>query len=103
VRLTELGRQMVAAVPSERRALFQRRLLTLGVFGELVRFLAEDPDRPKSGEDVRHLLSEKLPGQAIGDLFQTIVYWGRYGQLFEYDAQADELGLFAGKEEAETA
>jgi NitT/TauT family transport system ATP-binding protein len=103
VRLTELGRQMVAAAPSERRSLFQRRLLTLGVFGELVRFLAEDPDRPKSGEDVRHLLSEKLPGQAIGDLFQTVVYWGRYGQLFEYDAQADELGLFAGKEEAEGA
>jgi NitT/TauT family transport system ATP-binding protein len=102
VRLTDLGRQMVAAPPSEKRSLFRRCILTLGVFAEVVRFLAEDPDRPRSGEDVRHLLSEKLPGQAIGDLFQTIVYWGRYGQLFEYDAQTDEIGLFAGKEDAET-
>jgi NitT/TauT family transport system ATP-binding protein len=102
VRLTEVGRQMVAASPKEKRLLFRRRLLTLGVFGELVRFLAHEPDRPRPGEEVRQFLAERLPAQATGDLFQTIVYWGRYGQLFEYDASVDELGLFAGREE-ETA
>jgi NitT/TauT family transport system ATP-binding protein len=101
VRLTELGRQMVAAPPPEKRLLFRRRLLTLGLFGELARILAEEPDRPKSGEEIRHVLAERLPGQDITELFKTIVYWGRYGQLFQYHEPADELGLFAGREDAE--
>ena len=96
VRVTELGREAVAAPIHEKQILFRRRLLTLGVFAEIVKFLAEEPDHPRPGEDVRSLLREKLPGQAIDDLFRTIVGWGRYGQLFEYDAQADEIGLFAG-------
>jgi NitT/TauT family transport system ATP-binding protein len=98
VRLTDLGREMIAAPTPDKRVLFRRRLLTLGVFGELVKFLAARPDEPRPGEEVRTFLSERLPGQAIRDLFRTIVGWGRYGQLFHYDATADELGLFAGRD-----
>jgi NitT/TauT family transport system ATP-binding protein len=99
VRLTDLGRQIVAATAREKRLLLRRRLLTLGVFGELVRFLAAEPDRPKPGEGVRQFLAERLPGQAIGGLFHTVISWGRYGQVFQYDETSDELGLFAGREE----
>jgi len=101
VRLTDAGREMVNAAPPEKRALFQRRLLTLGVFAELLRFLARDPDRLRTGEEVRQFLSEKLPGQSVREIFETIVYWGRYGQLFEYDQPSDEMGLYAGREEPE--
>jgi NitT/TauT family transport system ATP-binding protein len=102
VRVTDLGREMVAAPTVEKKVLFRRRLLTLGSFGALVRFLAEAPDAPRSGEEVRAFLAEKLPGQNIPDLFRTVVGWGRYGQLFEYDARADEVGLFAGHEGEDT-
>lgn len=99
VRLTDVGRHIVAAPAREKRLLLRRQLLTLGIFGELVRFLAAEPDRPKPGEEVRQFLAERLPGQAIGGLFKTVVSWGRYGQLFQYDEPSDELGLFAGREE----
>jgi NitT/TauT family transport system ATP-binding protein len=98
VRITDLGREMVAAPTVEKKVLLRRRLLTLGLFAELVKFLAEKPDLPRRGEDVRAFLSEQLPGQSIRDLFRTVVSWGRYGQLFDYDATADEIGLFAGRE-----
>ncbi len=101
VRLTDLGRDVVAAPTPEKKILFRRRLLTLGIFAELVRFLAQRPDEPRRGDDVRTFLSDKLPGQSTRELFQTLVGWGRYGQLFEYDATADELGLFAGREAEE--
>ncbi len=103
VRLTEIGREIVAAPPPDKRVLFQRRLLTLGVFAEVIRFLAEEPDHPRSGDEVRHFLGERLPGQAIEELFTTIVAWGRYGQLFVYDSRADELGLFGGRDEEAAA
>lgn len=98
VRLTDLGREMVAATAPEKQIHFRRRLLTLGVFAELVRYLAVRPDKPLPGDEIRSFLAERLPGQAIPDLFQTIVGWGRYGQLFEYHAASDELGLFAGRD-----
>ena len=47
---------------------------------------------------VQAFLSEKLPGQGISDLFRTLVGWGRAGQLFDYNATTDELGLYAGRE-----
>jgi len=98
VRMTDVGREMVASAVPEKKVLFRRRLLTLGVFAELVKFLATEPDAPRPGEEVRAMLSEKLPGQSIHDLFRTLVGWGRFGELFDYNATADELGLYAGRE-----
>jgi len=98
VRMTDLGKEMVAAVPAEKRLLFRKRLLTLGIFVALVRYLAEEPDVAHSGEDVRSFLAERLPGHGIPELFRTIVNWGRYGELFHYHAQADELSLHTGQD-----
>jgi NitT/TauT family transport system ATP-binding protein len=99
VRLTEIGRGMVAASQTEKKLLFRTRILTLGVFASLVRYLAADPDVARSGDDVRSFLAEHLPGHAASDLFRSIVSWGRYGQLFHYDANADELSLHTGRDE----
>jgi len=99
VRLTEIGRGMVAASQTEKKLLFRTRILTLGVFASLVRYLAADPDVARPGEDVRSFLAERLPGHAASELFRSIVSWGRYGQLFHYDANADELSLHTGRDE----
>ena len=56
VRVTELGREMIAAPMPEKRLLFRRRLLTLGIFAALVKFLAEKPDQPRRGDEVRAFL-----------------------------------------------
>ena len=79
---------MVAAPPPEKKLLFRKRLLTLGLFAAVVRYLASEPDVARSGEDVKQFIAERLPGSAPADLFRTLVGWGRYGQLFHYDAQA---------------
>ena len=99
VRLTDLGREMVAAPAQEKNLIFRKRLLTLGTFAALIRYLAAEPDSAHSGEDVRTFLAERLPGHSIPDLFRTIVNWGRYGQLWHYDSASDELTLHTGKDE----
>jgi len=98
VRLTEFGREMVAADQPEKKLLFRKRLLTLGLFAAVIRHLAAEPDVARSGEDVKAFIAERLPGCAPADLFRTLVGWGRYGQLFHYDAQADELSLHTGRD-----
>ena len=98
VRLTESGREMVAADQPEKKLLFRKRLLTLGLFAAVVRHLAAEPDVARSGDEVKQLIAERLPGCAPADLFRTLVGWGRYGQIFHYDAQADELSLHTGRD-----
>ncbi len=71
-------------------------MLTLGLFAAVIRHLAAEPDVARSGEDVKAFIAERLPGCAPADLFRTLIGWGRYGQLFHYDAQADELFLHTG-------
>jgi NitT/TauT family transport system ATP-binding protein len=97
--LTETGRAMAAADAEEKRNLFRKRLLSIGTFCEVVRFLAAEPDAPRPGEAVRDLLAQRLPNVDARELFDVIVNWGRYGQLFEYDAASDELALYGGRDE----
>ncbi len=51
------------------------------------------------GADVRGVSGGETSGHGIGDLFESVVHWGRYGQPFHYDATSDELSLYAGREE----
>lgn len=99
--LTDLGRALLAEAPAERRHLFKKSLLTLGVFASLVRWLAETPDSPRSADAAREFLAERLPNQPIQELFHTVVDWGRYGLLFDFDADANEISLFSGRTDAE--
>jgi NitT/TauT family transport system ATP-binding protein len=97
--LTDSGRRMVNASTAERPALLRVELLKLGVFCLVIRELAKDPDTPLTGDAVRDLLAERLPTVGASELFETLVNWGRVGQLFDFDAASDTLALFSGREE----
>ncbi|HMM36834.1 MAG TPA: AAA-associated domain-containing protein, partial [Thermoanaerobaculia bacterium] len=77
--------------------LFRRQLLALGTFATVVRGLAGREDAAAPGEEVREMLAERLPAEATGALFETLVNWGRFAQLLDYDAAGDELSLFGGR------
>jgi NitT/TauT family transport system ATP-binding protein len=97
--LTDSGRRMVNASTAERPALLRLELLKLGVFCLVIRELAKDPDTPLTGDAVRDLLAERLPTVGASELFETLVNWGRVGQLFDFDAASDTLALYSGREE----
>jgi NitT/TauT family transport system ATP-binding protein len=96
--LTESGRRMVNASTAERPVLVRAELLKLGVFCLVIRELAKDPDTPLTGDAVRDLLAERLPTVDASELFETLLGWGRSGQLFEFDAASDALALYSGRE-----
>lgn len=97
VLLTDPGRALVASDPRDKPLLFRRQLLTLGTFATVVRGLARREDSVARGEEVRDMLAERLPSEAISTLFETLVNWGRFAQLLDYDAPSDELSLFGGR------
>ena len=103
VLLTDLGRRVVAAPFEEKIRLLRPQVLSLGTFGLLVRELARDPDTPIPGEALRDILAARLPTVSAAELLDTIVNWGRAIQVFEYDADTDQLALFSGRDDAAEA
>ena len=97
--LTDLGRKMIRASAAERPALLRAELLALGTFCLVIHELAKDPDTPVTADAVRDLLAKRLPTVDASELFETLLSWGRAGQLFEYDAAADTIALFSGREQ----
>jgi NitT/TauT family transport system ATP-binding protein len=100
VLLTDLGRRVAAAPLEQKIVLLRPQVLSLGTFCLLVRELARDPDTPMRGEAIRDILAASLPTVSATELFETVVNWGRAIQLFEYDANTDEIALFSGRDAA---
>jgi NitT/TauT family transport system ATP-binding protein len=100
VLLTELGRKVVAAPFDEKIRFLRPQILSLGTFCLLVRELARDPDTPMPGDAIRDILAASLPTVSASELFDTLVNWGRAVQIFEYDANTDQMALYSGRDDA---
>src|SRR5581483_2636672 len=78
---------------NERKALFRERCERLPTFRLVIDQLSKRPDRRLPAEIVRENLVVALPMERPQGLFDTLVNWGRYGEIFAYDASTDEISL----------
>lgn len=82
--LTPKGRRVARADASERKALFRERVRTLPLLATILRALQKDERVPR--ETIARPL-QALFGEAEAERqVDTAVDWGRYAELFDYDA-----------------
>jgi NitT/TauT family transport system ATP-binding protein len=93
VRVTELGKRFLAADVNERKQIFRERCGRLPTFRLVVDLLSKRPEKRLPAEIVRESLVVALPTERPQGLFETMVNWGRYGELFAYDSATDEIAL----------
>jgi NitT/TauT family transport system ATP-binding protein len=91
VRLTELGLRFHTAHREERRALFAAQLQALELFRRMLALLKTSG--PLTETRVLEELSAALPHDNPQQLLQTMVVWGRYAGLLDYDISARRLLL----------
>jgi NitT/TauT family transport system ATP-binding protein len=92
--LTPLGRAYIAGDPNVRKRLLHGQLRELPTFRFVLGLLERAPEKRLSAAAVKEALAAKLPGaEPIDRLFQTIVTWSRYAELFGYNATSEELYL----------
>jgi NitT/TauT family transport system ATP-binding protein len=100
VRVTALGRQVVAASPKEQRALVREQLLKLKIFELLLRLIRVQPEQALKDEEMMRELQAALPHEKPRPLFRTLLSWGRYAELIAYDQRSHVIRLHARREEA---
>jgi NitT/TauT family transport system ATP-binding protein len=93
VLLTPLGRTFVAADPNERKRIFHRQLHAIPTFAYVTDMLRRAPGMRLPAEVFEEELAIHLPGEPPDRLFETIISWGRYGELLGYDPDAEEVYL----------
>ncbi len=99
VRFTELGRRFVAADRAGRRALFAEQVFKLRLFHIVLALLGEHEE--VEAERVIRDIASALPFDSPEKVFQTMIAWGRYAGLMDFNANTGRV--FVPKVDDETA
>jgi len=94
--LQPLGEQLLDLEVPKRKQMLKQQLLQLGTFAFITRILGEAKDHTLPKDVVQEELVMRLPTQDVEAMFKTAVAWGRFAELFEYDADGEMIKLDEG-------
>ena len=86
--LTELGERLVRGTIRERKAIVRDQLKRTTLFRTLLRALEKAPNQCLSDKELSHIVAFST---AADEAVPSIVNWGRYANLFRYDADRRRL------------
>lgn len=82
--LTDLGHKLLAGTIRDRKTVLRDQLKRTTLFKALLRALESSPEHRLSGEEVNRLIA--FTSAPADEYVQNIINWGRYAELFRYDA-----------------
>jgi NitT/TauT family transport system ATP-binding protein len=87
------GAKMIRAEPTARPALWREHLLRLRLF-QVVRDALERSEKHRVERDfVLEVIAVNMPSEDYERMFQAFVNWARFGDLFAYDEEHEEITL----------
>ena len=96
--MTEVGWYFLAAPAAVRKTLFRQAIMRLRLFQMLTSRLAEAPEKRIDADLVLEELGTLLPYDEPSKLFQTLIAWGRYAELVDFDQNANVVYLHEASE-----
>ncbi len=90
--LTPLGRRFVRADTDERKAIWREQLLKLRFFREIYDLLRSE-EGEVDAEVIHERITAMMPQEKYESVFDTMVRWARFGNLFAYDEDTDRVSL----------
>jgi len=99
VLMTQAGWYFLAAPPPARKTLFRQAILKLRLFQMLTARLEESPDGRIDADSVLDELATLLPYDHPAKLLETLIAWGRYAELIDFDQNANAVYLHEASEE----
>jgi NitT/TauT family transport system ATP-binding protein len=93
VLLTELGRRFLKEDAAGRQTILREQMLKLDLFRFIMLRLERAPEKQLPKEIIEEDLVMRLLTRDVEPLFDTIVAWGRWGELFGYSDATETLYL----------
>jgi NitT/TauT family transport system ATP-binding protein len=98
VLMTEAGWYFLAAPTPARKTLFRQAIMKLRLFQMVSARLSESPDRRINADSVQDELGALLPYDQPAKLLGTLIAWGRYAELIDFDENSNSVHLHAASE-----
>jgi NitT/TauT family transport system ATP-binding protein len=98
VLMTQFGWYFLAAPGPARKTLFRQAIMKLRLFQMLTTRLAEAPDGRIGADSVLEELGTLLPYDHPAKLLETLIAWGRYAELIDFDQNANTVYLHEASE-----
>ncbi|HEX9348473.1 MAG TPA: nitrate/sulfonate/bicarbonate ABC transporter ATP-binding protein [Gemmatimonadales bacterium] len=95
--LEPLGKRFAQASAEDRKAIWREQLLTLSLFREIHDVLRRQRKHRIDRDFILETIVIRLPQENYEQVFQTLVGWATFGDLFVYDEAKDTVAL-AGPE-----
>lgn len=87
VQMTDAGRQFAEADILKQKELFRDAgLKSVPLLNQIHKAVAAKPDHRVADEFFRDLLDEYFTEEELQRQLETVIAWGRYAELFDYDA-----------------
>ncbi len=94
VNVTPVGRDFATATIARAKDIFRQQALErVPIVATIVKTLTEKHNNVMRADFFVDLLDEYYPAAEARRQFETAVDWGRYAELFEYDATEERLSL----------
>jgi NitT/TauT family transport system ATP-binding protein len=102
LQITDAGRQFVNAETEERKALFAKTILAhVPLVAEIRKVLDERWNHRASAVRFRDELEDHMSAEYAEETLRTVIAWGRFAELYEYDEEAQQFSLEEEDEEEE--
>jgi NitT/TauT family transport system ATP-binding protein len=93
VLLTDIGRKYLDGDINARKRIFREQIEQLNTFRFVRRLLEDAHDHRLSKEVIEEELAVRLTSEDVERMFNTVVAWGRFAELFGYSADEEMLYL----------
>lgn len=93
VALAPTGRRFVAADSHARQLQWREQLMRLTLFQQIVHALERAEDQVLDHDVVLESIAMSMPSENFERVLQTVVSWGRWGGLVDYDERAETVCL----------
>ena len=90
--ITELSRKVLHANVRERKKIIRDIIDDVPIFKQVME-MAKVAGRPLSREEVLGTIAAQVGTHNADDLFDALVYWGRYTELVHYDSESEQLTI----------
>jgi NitT/TauT family transport system ATP-binding protein len=82
---------------NEKKRAIREKIRVLPLFAAIEELLRRQEDKQLPKDILLEELAVWLPDENPETMFKTIVNWGRYAELFAYDADEERLSLDQGE------
>ncbi|OYV32938.1 MAG: nitrate ABC transporter ATP-binding protein [Rhodospirillales bacterium 20-64-7] len=102
LQITDAGRQFVNAETEERKEIFAKTILAhVPLVAEIRKVLDERWNHRASAVRFRDELEDHMSAEYAEETLRTVIAWGRFAELYEYDEEAQQFSLEEQDEEEE--